>query len=541
MNNSSENQNGYQTHNYFKYLENRIARIESRLDITPPTEEEKSYLTTPNAAKLSQKDESLEFRIGQYWLPKVGIVVLSLGIIFLLTFPYQNLSPVIPSLFGYILAAGIFGLSYYWRESFSYISRYLLGGGLVLLFFSTMRLYFLNIELVLLILIVAVNLFISIRRKSVYLTSVNLALGYVTAILSNQPYFIFISIASLSAIAIYFKLKYQWHNFIILIIILSNFTHLVWFINNPFFGNELHLVSSHPINIFFLMIYAVIFALGNLFRGKDLPEDDMFIVNTLLNCLGFFVLFLIITLTTIKTNLPTYYIIASAMLLSISIAFWLREKSKYSTFVYCIIGFMAMSVAIIAGFNEPDYFIWLCWQSLLVVMAALWFRSKIIIVANFLIYVLIFLAYLFSAGEVSVVSLSFGLVALLSARIMNWQKHRLEIKTELMRNTYLTSAFVVFPYALYHSVPDYYISLSWIAVAIMYYILSLILKNIKYRWMALFTLLLSVLYVFIIDITKLEPVYRIVSFLVLGVVLLVISLVYTRIKAKTGTSDLKKN
>ena len=121
MNNSSENQNGYKVHNYLKYLENRISKIESRLNISPPNEEEKSYLTTPSTAKHTQKDESLEFRIGQYWLPKVGIVVLSIGIIFLLTFPYQNLSPIIPSLFGYGLAAGIFGLSYYWRESFSYI------------------------------------------------------------------------------------------------------------------------------------------------------------------------------------------------------------------------------------------------------------------------------------------------------------------------------------------------------------------------------------------------------------------------------------
>jgi uncharacterized membrane protein len=548
MDNTSDNTPSDNKSNRLINLEKRIDRIEEYLNLTSINEDISETITSEEN-KLSEIKESLEFRIGEFWLVRVGIIALALGIIFLLTFPYQNLPPILPSLFGYVLVAGIFWLSYYWRESFSYISRYLVGGGLLLLYFSTMRLHFfstdpvitnLNPELGLLFLIVLINIYISIRRKSAYLTGMSLALGYITAILSDQAYSIFIFVTILSLSSVYIKLKYQWYNFITLSILLTYFTHFTWFTNNPFLGNELQIVSSPEINVIFLVVYAIIFALGNLFREKDLPEDDMLIVNTLLNCLSFFVLFLIITLTTFKTNLPVYYIFASAMFLSLSILFWLKEKSKYSTFAYCIIGFMSLSVAIIAGFDKPDYFIWLCWQSLLVAMVALWFRSKIIIIANFIIYVSIFLSYLFSVDQVSVVSVSFGLVALLSARIMNWQKHRLEIKTEMMRNTYLTSAFIVFPYALFYWVPDYYVSLSWIAVAILYYILSLILKNIKYRWMALLTLLLSVLYVFIIDITKLEPVYRIISFMVLGVVLLIISLVYTRIRAKRGSSEINQ-
>jgi len=120
---------------------------------------------------------------------------------------------------------------------------------------------------------------------------------------------------------------------------------------------------------------------------------------------------------------------------------------------------------------------------------------------------------------------------------MNWQRHRLELKTELMRNAYLVMAFVAIPYALYHSLPGRYVSLSWVGVAVFYYFLSLILKNKKYRWMALFTLLLSILYIFVIGIIKLEPVYRIVSFIVLGIVLIIISISYTKIKAKRETDQ----
>jgi hypothetical protein len=135
-------------------------------------------------------------------------------------------------------------------------------------------------------------------------------------------------------------------------------------------------------------------------------------------------------------------------------------------------------------------------------------------------------------------SLSFGVVALISARVMNWQKHRLELKTEFMRNSYLATAFVMIPYSFYHIVPAGYISLSWVGIALFYYLLSIILRNEKYRWMALLTLLLTVFYVSIIGIARLSPVYRIVSFIVLGIVLLIVSIAYTKMKIKKDSKNV---
>jgi hypothetical protein len=135
------------------------------------------------------------------------------------------------------------------------------------------------------------------------------------------------------------------------------------------------------------------------------------------------------------------------------------------------------------------------------------------------------------------VSLGFGVVALFSARIMNWQKHRLELKTELMRNSYLATAFFILPYTLYHLVPGGYVILAWVSISIVYYIASLLLKNNKYRWMAVLTILLTVVYIFIIGIINLEGVLRITSFLVLGIILILLSLIYTRIKSKHASAD----
>jgi uncharacterized membrane protein len=130
--------------------------------------------------------------------------------------------------------------------------------------------------------------------------------------------------------------------------------------------------------------------------------------------------------------------------------------------------------------------------------------------------------------------LSFGIVALLSARILNWKKDRLELKTEQMRNAYLLTALLIIPYSLYHMMPSGYVAFSWIAVAILYYILSRLLKIVKYRYMSLATFLLTVVYVFVLGITSEETINKIFSFLVLGAALVIISVVYTRNRNKSS-------
>jgi hypothetical protein len=171
-------------------------------------------------------------------------------------------------------------------------------------------------------------------------------------------------------------------------------------------------------------------------------------------------------------------------------------------------------------------------QSLVVVATAVWFRSRFIVVANFFIFAAIVVAYMAVTRRESGISVGFGLVALASARILAWQQHRLELKTALMRNAYLASAFVIFPYAGYHLVAAKYVALVWIALAAAYYLGNLAVKNPHYRWMGHGTLMLATVYVVGAGISRFEPVYRVLSFLALGAMLLVVSVVLTRTRRR---------
>ncbi len=531
---------------YLNDLDARITKIENHLQISAHSElHEGSEDSTPaEIEQLSseEKEDRLELRIGQFWFAKVGIVVFFIGIAFLISFPFENIPVIGDIFFGYLLSVSVFFLSRYWKETYTNLSGYLLGGGMFLFYFTTLRLKFFGpaaaeqiitnsyIEAILLTVSAAVNLIAAVNRRSKYLVLLALTFGYVTAVLSEYPYAVFILLTLMSLSAVYLRLKYNWYPFIFFGIFFTYLAHLLWFINNPVLGNSIQPVPEPQFNLLFLLLYCVIFSFDNRLRKDHQKENSTVIYSTFLNGTGCYGLFLLITFAAEHKAAPVYNLLASIVFISLAISFWIKERSRYSTFIYAMLGYFALSVAIIYQFNSPSFFFLLCWQSVLVISTAVWFRSKFIILANFIIYIIIFIAYLLLEGKISSISLSFGIAALISARILNWKKDKLKLKTEMMRSAYLITALAIIPYALYHAMPRSFISVSWICVAVIYYILSIILKNRKYRWMALLTLLLTVGYVFIIGITNEDPTYKIISFLALGFVMLIISILYSKKK-----------
>ncbi len=515
-------------------LERRIERLEENLHLAGSG--------IPDQQQPAESDEerqdALEFKIGQFWFAKAGVVILALGLAFLMTLPYHGIQPLIPSVIGYLIVGAIIAGAHKWRGALGEISRHLDAAGLGLLYVITLRLHFfseepaipsLGIEVIALCAAVVVSFFIALRLRSSLMIGMSAAMGYLTALISNDALFLFSAVALLSAAMVFLGWSRGRGPLALYGIVLSYLTHFLWALNNPVAGNSIKLVSGGPeYNLYFLLLYALIVALGWLLRAGSEEENGTMSTAMFLNIAGSYGLFLLLSVSRFHDGLMVNNGIASVVFLGLAIAFWLREKSKYSTFLYAMTGYAALSVAIIGAIDKPMYFVWLGWQSVLVISTAVWFRSRFIIIANFFIYLMVFAAYVVVAGGVTGISFNFGIIALVSARILNWRKDRLELKTEMMRNAYLASAFFIFPYSLYRLVPEVYVSISWLGVALFYFLMSIAVKSKKYRWMALLTLVVTILYVIAVDLTKLEPMYRIISFIVVGIVLLTVSLVYTR-------------
>lgn len=524
-------------------LELRLTNLELKL-ITEPDESPaiiKSTIAPPKYETPEEREERYESKIGQSWMALVGTIVIVIGLCFFLSLSYESLPPIVPSIIGYFLVAGIFSLSIILRNSYSIISRYLVGGALTLFYFSTLRLHFFGKEvaiespelvIVLLTFVVLINTIISLRKNSVFLTSLSLTLAFITTLVYPEILFLYLSLIVISSLSIYFKIKLGWEKLTNYFMPLTYMTHILWLF---IYASNIKL-SSGQLSVFsnsiIVLLYCLIYFIGNLNRKEPITESLGHGAFALISS-GFVLMIIFIFINVLKAeNYANNYFLGSIVFLIFAVILWVKEQSKYSTFVYALMGYFALSLAIIS-LKIPNYLILLSWQSLIVIATAVWFRSKLIVVANFFIYTLVLLGYFLTTESVTVFGLSFGAVALFSARILNWNKNRLELKTEQMRNVYLISAFFAIPYTLYFTIPENFVSISWILTAIIYYVLSLVLNNKKYRWMSIYTFLLTIFYVAILGFTNTDTTYKVISFLALGFVMIVISILYSKKKILT--------
>jgi len=78
----------------------------------------------------------------------------------------------------------------------------------------------------------------------------------------------------------------------------------------------------------------------------------------------------------------------------------------------------------------------------------------------------------------------------------------------------------------------FYLTASWSLLALGFFTTGMVLRERIYRWLGLGVLACALGRVIIFDVWKLETIYRILSFMALGVVLLVLGFVYTKYQEK---------
>jgi uncharacterized membrane protein len=86
-------------------------------------------------------------------------------------------------------------------------------------------------------------------------------------------------------------------------------------------------------------------------------------------------------------------------------------------------------------------------------------------------------------------------------------------------------------YADFHRIEierDFTFSSLWMAYGAMLMIVGFLRRTAFVRWQALLLIAATIVKVFVYDVSQLDKGYRIVSFIVLGVLLLAISFVYQR-------------
>jgi len=529
-----------------KSLELRIRRLESVLFFS----DEKSLDNTDEKVHADKKvavsevqiseEKGLESQIGRFGLAWMGNIVLLFGITFLTQYMMNLGQRLLAIILGYVAAASIFFLSEYLKKTNNHLSFMFKMNAQALLFYITLRLHFFSSEplisnktlsVFLLLLIVALQAYLSVRNKSQVFATLAVLFALTTAVISDSTLFIIPLVVLTAAGAIFYLRRFNWKPLLVVTVILTYASFFLWMLGDPLLGHQVQLIKEKHLSVICLLSLGAIYSIVLLFRDKDASEDDYIIGVTFINGILFTIQLLFVVLSFYSSSYVTLFAGITILCLIYSIFLYSRSSWNFASAFYSLYGFMAMSIALYGLVGLPKVYLLLSVQSLIVVSMALWFRNKLIVVMNSLLFMTILTTYLLLSKSIDGVNFSFALVALISARIINWQSSRLQIQTDLIRNLYMIEGFVMVLYALIHALPKQFVTLSWTMAALLYFMISIILKNVKYRYMALGTMICAALYLFIVDLARIEIVYRILALLFLAAISIGISIYYTnRIK-----------
>jgi hypothetical protein len=300
---------------------------------------------------------------------------------------------------------------------------------------------------------------------------------------------------------------------------------------NPLMGHHFQIQTVLHFAVLYVGGPGAIYSLLLLSRKNDKSSDDFLTGLTFLNGIFFTLLLAFITPGFFGKNYVTLYSVLSLSCLIWSTVLHSRSEWNFGSAFYSLYGFLAMSIALYGLEGFPGVYFLLSLQSLAVVSMALWFRNRLIIVMNSLLFLSIIVIYLVSSESADAVNFSFALVSFISAAILNWKKERLELQTGFMRNLYLAEGFVMVLLSLLHAVPKQFVTLSWALAALGYFVAAFVLRNVKYRYLSLGTMVCAAFYFFLADLAKIEIIYRVLALLFLAAVSIGISMYYAaRIK-----------
>jgi len=535
--------------NSLKSVELRLSKLESALNIT---DSESIYISEKhqetvdpilNGVILNDEEKGIESRIGRFGLAWLGNIVLLFGITFLTQYMMNLGYRFFSFLIGYIASASIFLLADYIKKANVHLAFIFRINALVLLFYFTVRLHFFSfspiipgkiISIFMLLILVALQVYLSIRNESQPFAALAVFFALATAILGDTTNLTLPIVMITAAGVVYIYRRFNWEPLLIVTIFLTYLVFFLWLFGNPLSGHTMEMITEHHFGIIYLFGLGVCFSIVSLFRKKDSVSDDFLISVIIINGILFTFLLLLMVLRFFSTDYVNLFTVITISALIFSIILHSKSDWNFASAFYALYGFMAMSIALYGIFGLPGVYLLLSVQSLLVVSMALWFRNRLIIVMNSLLFLTILIIYLLSSKNVNGVNFCFALIALISARIINWKRSRLYIKTDMIRNLYMIEGFFMMLLALLHAVPKQFVTFSWSMAALLYFFISLLLKNIKYRYMALGTMICSAFYLFIVDLARIEIIYRVLALLFLAVISIGISIYYTNRVNKAG-------
>lgn len=535
---------------YLNTVNSRLETIEERLSIQKPKlkqSQETGVQEKPTKEEKQKKSSSHDFeaKIGMKWFARIGIVCLTLGIAFFLKYAFDNdwighLGRVIIGVvIGLALIVG--GEIANKKEKYLILSRILSGGGFAVLYFAVFAAYHfetyrtaigitLTQDIILLSIVVILSMIFAIKHDSKTILSGSFFLGYLTAFLSNDfgmftlVYCLILTIA-LAAVT---SIK-RWGHIAMGGAIATYLVFMIWYFDYS---------GSIAPALYFLVIYFIIFTIQSFMVRK--AENIFGIIVTAINSF-FFYAFIMFWLE--DKHMSSYHglftLLMAVVYLILAYLSVNDRKLKITHTTLCIL-FLTLTIPIQLD-NELITIAWAL-EGLILMFLALRIKSFPLRILAYCIAPIVTLKTIF-IDSFTLDSFSFSdilgstrlfsyLVSIASfyyiAYLLN--KEQLTEKEGWTGRFYSYAALAMIMLLIALETNQYWITVGWGLAAIIVLILGFTKNSKENRivGIALFGLTLAKLFLF--DMSSLDTLYRFISFIGLGVILLAAAFLYAKYK-----------
>ena len=327
---------------------------------TPPAQS----APTPRARSVS-----IEERLGQNWLSKIGIVLVVLGVATFLGYKLVTLGPLGKSLTGLATALILLigGLSLERRPAYRIFARAGIGGGWALLFFTTFALYHVDAmqvltsqaaDLTLMAIVATAMVWHSLRYKSQVVTAIAFLLAFATVGISHITLFSLVAGALLAAALVYVAARESWFELGLAGLCGVYINHALWLLRVlPGGGQPGQVFPDFLPSAGLLLLYWLLFRLFYVLRvPQDRRQDLIGSLTAILNSVG------LLTLLKYQSSHPEWAFFALLFLGSVELllAFLARPRNRTAFLVLSTIASALLLAAIPFRFSGSSWtLLWL--------------------------------------------------------------------------------------------------------------------------------------------------------------------------------------
>lgn len=539
-----------------------------------------SSLFGTQAAAAKKEDASLEKKIGQYWLNRIGIAAVLIGVAFFLEWAFQNklIGPAGQVAIGLIAGIGLVAWSERFRGKgyvpFSY-SLKAVGIGILYLSLWAASQYFdpplisTQIAFVAMLVVTAATLVMALAQNAELLAAFALAGGFSAPVLvsthQNQEIALFSYVCLLDLSVLVMAIFKPWRRLLWGSFLGTQILYWGWYLD--YYSNE-----QRALTVFFAILLGAIFAaipLASRFERSTRFSgvSVTLVVLPLLNAAAFFLAVALMydneraTLTWYALGLAAAYLVLSNLFqrrlaaaegkvinllhIAIAIAFItiaipLKLSHHWITMGWLVESAVLLFIAVRTRTNFLRYMavaalVLGLFRLLVFPMSA----QQLIFNARFATY-LIAIAVLggivyFGGRSASETEKRFIQVAAVVLNLLALRALTLEAADYFARQAvqaYHVTGYST-DYAQFWWMRKFSYSAIWLIYGAALMAVGFWKKSAFIRWQALVLIAVTILKVFLYDSQNLNTGYRILSFIVLGAVLLAISFVYFRISVRS--------